>query len=215
MLIIGAKGFAKEILEILHQQGVENIAFYDDINQNGPNFLFDKFPILKNKVEAVKYFEKVGYLFTIGIGNPFLRHQLYSDFIALGGVYTSSVSPTSQIGSFDITIGEGCNILNNTIISNSVKIGRGCILYYNSVITHDCIIGNFVEISPGVSVLGRCKIGEFSQLGSGSIVLPDVNIGSNVIVAAGAVVTKDLPNNCMAAGVPAVIKKHFKSHVIS
>ena len=31
MLIIGAKGFAKEVLEILHQNGqTENLCFYDD-----------------------------------------------------------------------------------------------------------------------------------------------------------------------------------------
>jgi hypothetical protein len=32
MLIIGAKGFAKEVLEIFHQQNkLQNIAFYDDV----------------------------------------------------------------------------------------------------------------------------------------------------------------------------------------
>jgi bifunctional N-acetylglucosamine-1-phosphate-uridyltransferase/glucosamine-1-phosphate-acetyltransferase GlmU-like protein len=36
-----------------------------------------------------------------------------------------------------------------------------------------------------------------------------VQIGSNVIVAAGAVVTKDVPDNCMVAGVPAIIKKQL------
>lgn len=32
MLIIGAKGFAKEVLEILHQNGeTEDLCFYDDV----------------------------------------------------------------------------------------------------------------------------------------------------------------------------------------
>ena len=35
MLIIGAKGFAKEVLEVLHQMNqIENVAFYDDINDD-------------------------------------------------------------------------------------------------------------------------------------------------------------------------------------
>ena len=35
MLIIGAKGFAKEVLEILHQNGqTENLCFYDDVNDD-------------------------------------------------------------------------------------------------------------------------------------------------------------------------------------
>ncbi len=47
MLIIGASGFAKEVLEIFHQQNnLENIAFYDDINPDFGNFLYNKFPII-------------------------------------------------------------------------------------------------------------------------------------------------------------------------
>ena len=34
-------------------------------------------------------------------------------------------------------------------------------------------------------------------------------IGNNVTIAAGSVVTKDVPDNCMVAGIPAIIKKDF------
>ena len=34
-------------------------------------------------------------------------------------------------------------------------------------------------------------------------ILPGVSIGNNVVIAAGAVVTKDIPDNCLAGGVPA------------
>ena len=44
MLIIGAKGFAKEVLEIFHELNqLEDIAFYDDLNSDIGNFLYDKF----------------------------------------------------------------------------------------------------------------------------------------------------------------------------
>lgn len=42
-------------------------------------------------------------------------------------------------------------------------------------------------------------------LGAGVTVLPGVTIGENAVVAAGAVVTKDVPDNTIAAGVPAKI----------
>jgi hypothetical protein len=52
MIIIGAKGFAKEVLEVLLQLNyTQNIAFYDDVNQIG-DALYDKFPILKNENEV-------------------------------------------------------------------------------------------------------------------------------------------------------------------
>lgn len=40
------------------------------------------------------------------------------------------------------------------------------------------------------------------MIGTKTIILPDVNIGSNVIIVAGSIVSKDIPDNCIAAGVP-------------
>ena len=58
MLIIGAKGFAKEVLEVLHQNNqTENIAFYDDVNHDIGDFLYNKFPILKNENQAIDFFK--------------------------------------------------------------------------------------------------------------------------------------------------------------
>lgn len=37
-----------------------------------------------------------------------------------------------------------------------------------------------------------------------------MNIGNGSVVAAGSVVTKDVPQNVMVAGVPAVIKKYLE-----
>ncbi|MCO5240649.1 MAG: acetyltransferase [Chitinophagaceae bacterium] len=210
MLIIGAKGFAKEVLETFHQrQKLTSLAFYDDVNADIGDFLFDKFPILKNHSQVKEHFRKNGNEFTLGIGNPVLRFKLYEKFRALGGTLVSSISPSSQIGSYHIEIGKGCNILNNAIISNSVTIGKGCIIYYNAIITHDCTVGDFVEISPAACLLGRCKLNSFIQIGSNATILPDISIGNNVIIAAGAVVTKNVPDNCMVAGIPAAIKKEL------
>lgn len=208
MLIIGAKGFAKEILEVLHQlHELENLVFYDDVNKDVPEKLFGQFPILRTFQEAAVYFKTIDNQFTIGIGNPVLRKKLYDRFTSLGGEFTSVISPSAIIGSYGVQIGIGSNILSGSVFSNSIVMGKGCIVYYNSIITHDCKIGDFVEISPAVTLLGRCQIGSYSQIGSNATILPDIKIGKNVNVAAGAVVTKDVPDNCVVAGVPAVIKK--------
>jgi len=207
MIIIGAKGFAKEILEIVIQNNqIENLCFYDDVNKNQPEKLYDKFPILKNENDVVNYFLK-NKSFTIGIGNPNFRKTLFDKFVALGGTVESTISKNTEIGSFNVTIDKGCNILSGVIISNDVKIGKCNIIYYHTIITHDVQIGDFNEISPSVKILGRAKIGNFNQIGSGAIILPDITIGDNCIIAAGAVVTKNVPSNVMLAGVPANIKK--------
>lgn len=208
MLIIGAKGFAKEILEILHQKNeTQNLCFYDDVNEDIPNLLYGKFPVISTLDKAKLQFAEMSPNFTLGIGNPNLRYDLYNKFKRIGGKITSTISTNAEIGSFGIEIGEGCNILSGVKISNDVQISKGTILYYNTVITHDVQIGEFVEISPGVTVLGRATIGDFVQIGTGAIIFPDIKIGKNSIIAAGAVVSKNVPENVMVAGVPAVIKK--------
>jgi acetyltransferase-like isoleucine patch superfamily enzyme len=64
-----------------------------------------------------------------------------------------------------------------------------------------------VQLSPGVRITGNCVIGNYTVLGTNAVVLPKVRIGQNVMVGAGAVVTKNVPDNVMVAGVPAVVKK--------
>lgn len=208
MLIVGAKGFAKEVLEIFYQLGnIDNIAFYDDINSYTPPYLFNTFSILRDTEEVLNFFRITDKKFTIGIGNPHLRLKLYHKFLQMEGEFTSSISPLASIGNYDIHLGKGSNILSNSILSNSVYVGIGCIIYYNVVITHDCKVGNFVELSPGATLLGNVEVGDFTQIGSNSTILPNIKIGNNVVIGAGSVVTRDVPDNCIVVGVPARVIK--------
>lgn len=216
MIVIGAKGFAKEVLEILIQiNKLRDLVFFDDQNTDTPNLLYNKYPIIKNSKDAKFYIDNIDKNFTIGIGVPSLRKKMFNKFDSLGGNLVSTISPNAIFGSHDVEIGKGSNILNGSVFSNSVKLGICCIVYYNTVITHDCVIGDFVEISPSVSILGRVYIGSYSQIGSNVTILPDVKIGRNVIIGAGSVVTKDIPDNCIAYGVPAkVVRDNMLIHDI-
>jgi len=210
MLIVGAKGFAKEVLEIIHQNNdLENLVFYDDVNDDTTGLLYGKFPILKNSKDAKKYLETIDNRFTIGIGNPKNRRDIYKKFIGIGGILTSTISPKANIGSFQTQIGYGCNIMINAVITNDVVIGKGVIINQLSSIGHDVSIGDFTEICPNVSISGNCKIGENVFIGTGAVILPKVSIGNNSIIAAGSVVKEDVSENVMVAGIPAVVKKSF------
>jgi acetyltransferase-like isoleucine patch superfamily enzyme len=48
---------------------------------------------------------------------------------------------------------------------------------------------------------------DLSWIGVGAILLDGVCVGKRSIVGAGAVVTKDIPENSVAFGVPAVVKR--------
>jgi len=108
---------------------------------------------------------------------------------------------------------------NRMVIGDDTWIGQQC--FFHSA--GGLVIGRGVGIGPGVKILtsnhqdpgrerpimegtlelGPVHIGDGSDLGVGTVVLPGVTIGQGVQVGAGAVVTQDLPDFCVAAGVPA------------
>ncbi len=204
MLIIGAKGMAKELLEILSiEMNLKNdeIVFYDDINPE-KKLLYDKFKIITNIQTASKYFKTVDKKFTLGLGNPQLRKKMAEKFIALGGELTSVVSSSAKVGSFNTTINKGCQIMQGAIITNDVYLGEGVLINLNSTISHDCYIGDYTEIACNVSIPGRCSIGKNVFIGSNTTLKPDISIGDNSIIGAGTVVITDVPANVRVVGNP-------------
>ena len=205
MLIIGASGFAKQLLDSISENEIyckDEFVFFDNLNEHPKSLLFNKFRILKSFDEAENYFKSKNN-FLIGIGGTIIRDSLRIKFEEIGGILNSSISLKSTIGKYNVIIENGCNILTNAIIESNCKIGRGTILNVNSIITHDCSIGEFCEVSPGVIISGSCNVGDYCSIGAGSIILPKIKIGNNVTIGAGAVVNKDIEDNQTVVGIPA------------
>ena len=213
MIVVGARGFAKELLEVLvstkYNFTEKNLFFFDNVYKNTPDFLFGKFKVLRSFDEVKHIFQEESKDFCLGLGEPILRKNLYKVFSNLGGEVKSVISNKCEIGSFGTQIGLGTSIIGNAIITNNVTVGDGCLIYMNTSITHDVEIGDFVQVSPGVSVLGRSRIKDFTMIGAGAVVLPDIEIGKNCIIGAGAIVTKEVPDNSIVVGVKGkIIKTH-------
>jgi len=109
-----------------------------------------------------------------------------------------------------IKIGNHCHIgeYNHITSCNSITIGDG-LLTGRYVLISDNSHGSLSKeeslvepIKRNLKSKGGVVIGNNVWLVDKVAVLAGVHIGNNVIVAANAVVTKDLPDNCMAAGVP-------------
>lgn len=211
MIIVGAKGFAKEVLEIMHQlQDLNEVVFYDDVSDHLPEKIYNQFSTIKSIEELTSYLQtSTDKRFTLGLGNPQIRYKLYKKIEALGATFSSTISPFARIGHFDVQIGAGTNLMTGTVLTNSISLGIGCLINLNCTIGHDCTLGEFVELSPGVHVSGNCSIGSFTNIGTNATLLPKVNVGKNVIIGAGAVVTKDIPDNSLAVGIPAKVIKQL------
>jgi acetyltransferase-like isoleucine patch superfamily enzyme len=83
-------------------------------------------------------------------------------------------------------------------IGNEVGMGR-----LTNIYTH----GAYQSVLKGFPVdFGPITIGNNVWI-PGATVLPHVTIGDNVVIGVGSLVLKDLPSNCLAAGVPCKILK--------
>ena len=116
------------------------------------------------------------------------------------------------------SVGEGCTVIERKVplCSQLISLGNNVHLASKvSLISHDAIhlMLNKSYIFSGGDFyhenIGCIEIGDNVFVGANTIILPDVRIGSNVVIAAGAVVNKDIPDNSVAAGVPARIIGKF------
>ena len=95
------------------------------------------------------------------------------------------------------------------IASSDITIGKNSTLAYRTLLTTNANpnapYNELCKIYPPIHK--EIRIGDNVWVGAGVIVLPGCRIGNNSVIAAGAVVCHDIPDNCMAAGVPAKVKK--------
>ena len=207
MLVLGARGHAIEILQVLEHIGEEQVCFYDDVSPDAPTHLFDHYPVLRSADEArdhLRYDSRV----VLGIGGGQLRERLAQRALEWGGILHSVVSPTARLGRHRVVMGAGLNVMDGVLITNEVSVGEGTLLNARATLHHNVVVGRYCEISPGAQLLGHVRVGDFSQVGAGAVVLPRVTIGQGATVGAGAVVVRDVLDYEVVAGVPArVIRK--------
>jgi carbonic anhydrase/acetyltransferase-like protein (isoleucine patch superfamily) len=110
-------------------------------------------------------------------------------------------------------------------IGDRCVIGRGShiVAHQSLVIGDDVFTGPYVYITDQnhsyadpdapigrqVPVNAPVAIGAGSWLGAGAVVLPGARIGRNVVIAAGSVVRGNVPDRCVAAGVPARVVRAY------
>ena len=110
----------------------------------------------------------------------------------------------------DVTIGDytrigiHCTVIGPVCIGHHVNLAQG--------ITVTALNHNFADTNRRIDEQGISTkpvvIGDDVWIGANAVILPGVTIGRHVVVAAGAVVTKDVPDSCVVAGIPAkVVKK--------
>lgn len=74
-------------------------------------------------------------------------------------------------------------------------------------VTHDGGTWAFRDIDKYRDVIkyGKIHVGNHTFVGARSIIMPGVKIGERCVIGAGSVVASDIPDGCVACGVPAKV----------
>jgi bifunctional UDP-N-acetylglucosamine pyrophosphorylase/glucosamine-1-phosphate N-acetyltransferase len=95
----------------------------------------------------------------------------------------------------------------------NARLGKGTKMHHFSYIG-DAQVGQRVNIGAGTITLNydgvskhRTEIGDDAFIGSDSLLRAPIRIGARSVTGAGSVVTKDVPDDMLAVGVPARIRK--------
>jgi sugar O-acyltransferase (sialic acid O-acetyltransferase NeuD family) len=203
IILLGAGGHAKVLIDVLHLQSVEILGIVDaDPNKKGQALM--GVPIIGNDEEVTKYLPQEVRLVN-GIGSVrvnSLRRQLFEHFKSKGYQFEKVVHPSAIIGA-EVTFFEGVQIMAGVIIQTGCQIGMNVIINTGSSVDHDCQIGNHSHISPGAVLSGGVVVEENAHVGTGAVIIQGVRIGVNSLVAAGSVVIRNVLNDVTVAGVPA------------
>lgn len=103
-----------------------------------------------------------------------------------------------------------CSVPASCEIGKGTKFGYGgiaVVMHARSVVGKNCMIGQGVTIGGKSGWYEVPVIGDNVIINAGSKIIGPVRIGDNVEIGANSVVVKDVPSNCVVAGIPARILK--------
>lgn len=213
MLIAGLGGNCKDALvDMLGMYQRDKICFYTDdpTDKNIAYFEQKQLVVIKGPDELKKYFESHPREFVSFIGNNYARAKQVAFITKHGGKPASFISKTALVNT-DLS-----NISNsNAIVMDFAHVSAGSILEEGSVvysytaIAHDVTIGKYAFMSAKCAI-SNSTVGDFTFVGLNTMIGPGVSIGKNCIVGANSYVKNDLPDNVVAAGIPAKIIRENK-----
>ncbi len=185
----------------------------------GPYSIVHSNVVIGNRTKIGAYCE-IGLETPLGNRSPLLIGE--DSLIRSHSIFYES----SSLG-YGLTTGHRVTVRENTLAGNCFQIGT------QSEIQGDCQIGDYVRFQSNVFVgkktqignfvwvlpyavltndptppsndLLGCTIHDYAVISAMAVILPSVVVGQGAIVAAHACVTKDVPQNMVAAGVPARI----------
>lgn len=194
ILILGAGGHGRVVLEALRSRGVK--AEFIDPKGGGA--------VDGAKVHSGALpFKRESLANGVGASPDIARRRaVYEEASAKGFLFPPVVAASAAVSKL-ARLEHGAQVLTRAVVHPGAVIGVNAVVNTAAVVEHDAVVGAHAFVAPGAVLLGACRIGAGAFIGAGAIVLPGISVGENAVVGAGAVVTSDVPAGAHVAGVPA------------
>jgi len=211
LIVFGAGGHGKVVAETAKQAGWTVVGFVDDVIASG-TMVDSSHHILGNR-DWLSSLPRTEYQIALGIGDncsrgsvaSFLDSQGFSAAIVISP--NAVVSPSAQIGS-------GTVVFPGAIINATAAVGKGTIINSGAIVEHDAKVGDYAHLSPNSTLGGGSSVGDFTHVGIGCSIIPLVSVGSRSILGAGSVATRRIPDNVVAFGVPARVRRSLTARIM-
>lgn len=189
LIVYGASGHGKVIVDIAKLNGYKDIIFYDDdLSKNE----FDNYKVIHE-------FPDEDYDLIIAIGNNSTRESISKK---TNKELISLIHPDTTIAE-DVKIGKGVVIMARAVINPGTVIGDGVIVNTYASLDHDNIVKDYCHISVNAHTAGNVMIGERCFVGIGANIVNNINVCDDATIGAGACVVNDIIDNGTYVGVPA------------
>lgn len=198
LIIVGAGGYAKSVLDSVDYMNFKMVGFIDDIKPEGSEH--QGYPIIGNTIDCIPNPEKNVYF--IAIGNNDKRKKWF-EILKSHNLSLINVIDRSALVSPYSTIGEGCFIGKLAIVNHDASVGDNCVINTRALLEHGCRISSHVNISTNCTLNGDVICEEGCFVGSGAVCNGQLTIGAWGLVGSGAVVIKNVLPHTIVVGCPA------------
>jgi len=199
MVIVGAGGHAKVVLELARALGYDVVGCTD--RDTTARTILGA-PVLGDDSCLQAVFDQGVTFAAVALGSNRLRLVIGRRLQEIGFETPQLVSPSASV-SASATLGSGTVIMSGAVINADTHVGDFAIINTLAGVDHDGVLGDGVHIGPGSALSGSVTVGDCALIGVGATVLPDLHIGRNAIVGGGAVAVRDIEAGAIVVGNPA------------
>lgn len=202
IVVIGAGGHAKAVIDTIEQQGRYQIIG-----------LLDKGKTAGDRILGYEVLGDESWL-------THTDHTLDGAIVAIGDNWTrglvrqqinrmrpelpfiTAIHPSAVIAK-GASVGAGTVVMSGSFVGCEASIGEHAVLYAHSLVEHDSRIGDYVSFAPKAATGGNVTVGDYAAIAIGVTIIHGVSIGEHSVIGAGSTVIRHIAPLSVAYGTPA------------